>query len=307
MKKKNIEDDMSNTFVLEVGQKSAVFDVNADDLVKDVKNEEMDDEFFDKPKRKKKNKKQKNKVKKNNGFVTTILMILCIGIGIGLSYCYYEVYGSDSKDKENIDVSKNNEEELLPDGVFSTSLVERYDAYNLNSSDIYNSLYSKNKIKAENISLDYIKAVVVKRTLYLNGNYSEVEFTKDDFDRSLKELFGDKVSISDDDILGFKYDNKSKEYTYDEEKEKEEDNYKQTKKIVKSIKKKDSIEINVAVLFTSSNKVYKAPNEDSVIDGVKSSDFDIDKDYKKLNQYKYTFNYDKSSDNYILDSIELIK
>ena len=86
-----------------------------------------------------------------------------------------------------------------------------------------------------------------------------------------------------------------------------ENTYKLDRKVVKSIKKKNSIEINVAVLFTSANKVYKTPDDDSVIDGVKASDFDIDKDYTKLNQYKYTFNYDKSSDNYILDSIELIK
>ena len=66
MKKKKIEEDMSNTFVLEVGQKSAIFD---DDMAREVdENEEneMDDDFFDKPKRKKKNKnkKQKKKVKK---------------------------------------------------------------------------------------------------------------------------------------------------------------------------------------------------------------------------------------------------
>ena len=135
MKKKKIEEDMSNTFVLEVGQKSAIFDDMADDGddgLEDVKNEEVDGDFFDKPKRKKKNKnkKQKKKVKKNNGFITTILMILCIGIGVGLSYCYYEVYGNkSSKDKKNAVVLEDNEEELLPDGVFSTSLVESYDAY----------------------------------------------------------------------------------------------------------------------------------------------------------------------------------
>lgn len=313
MKKKKIEEDMSNTFVLEVGQKSAIFDDMADDGddgLEDVKNEEVDDDFFDKPKRKKKNKnkKQKKKVKKNNGFITTILMILCIGIGVGLSYCYYEVYGNNSsKDNKNAVVLEDNEEELLPDGVFSTSLVESYDAYNSNSSDIYNSLYSKDEIKVKDISLDYVKDVVVRRALYFSEDYSNISFSKDNFDRALKELFGDKVSISDDDVAGFKYDSKSKKYTYDEDREKEENDYKLDRKVVKSIKKKNSIEINVAVLFTSANKVYKTPDDDSVIDGVKASDFDIDKDYTKLNQYKYTFNYDKSSDNYILDSIELIK
>ena len=64
MKKKKIEEDMSNTFVLEVGQKSAIFDDMADDGLEDVKNEEVDDDFFDKPKRKKikiRNKKRKLK------------------------------------------------------------------------------------------------------------------------------------------------------------------------------------------------------------------------------------------------------
>ena len=313
MKKKKIEEDMSNTFVLEVGQKSAIFDDNMiDEVNENIKDEEIDDDFFDKPNRKKKNKKNKNKVqkkkvKKNNGFITTILMILCVGIGILLSYCYYEVYGSNfSKDKKSVSVSKNNEEELLPNGVFSTSLIERYNVYNLGSTNIYQALYSKDKIKAEDISLDYIKAVAVKRALYLSNDYSDVSFSKDDFDRSLKELFGDKVSISDDDISGFKYNSKSKKYIY-EDGDREDDNYRIDKKIVKSIKKKNSIEINVAVLFTSSDKVYKTPDDNGVIDGVRLSDFDIDKDYTELNQYKYTFNYDKSTDNYILDSIELIK
>ncbi len=312
MKKKKVDEDMSNTFVFEVGQKSAIFDDMADEVDENNENE-MDDDFFDKPKRKKKNKKnegkkQKKKVKKNNGFVTTILMILCIGIGIGLSYCYYEVYGSNSsKDKRNADISKDKVEELLPDGVFSTSLIERYDAYNLGSTSIYKALYSKDKIKVRDISLDYVKDVVVRRALYFSDDYSNISFSKDNFDRALKELFGDKVSILDDDVVGFKYDSKSKKYTYDEDREKEENTYKLDRKVVKSIKKKNSIEINVAVLFTSANKVYKTPNDDSVIDGVKALDFDIDKDYTKLNQYKYTFNYDKNGDNYILDSIELIK
>ena len=194
MKKKKIEEDMSNTFVLEVGQKSAIFDDMADDGddgLEDVKNEEVDDDFFDKPKRKKKNKNknQKKKVKKNNGFITTILMILCIGIGVGLSYCYYEVYGNkSSKDKKNVVVLENNEEELLPDGVFSTSLVESYDAYNSNSSDIYNSLYSKDEIKVKDISLDYVKDVVIRRALYFSDDYSNISFSKDNKYLSIKSL-----------------------------------------------------------------------------------------------------------------------
>ena len=35
--------------------------------------------------------------------------------------------------------------------------------------------------------------------------------------------------------------------------------------------------------------------------------FDIEKDYAKLNQYKYSFKYDKDNNNYYLESIELIK
>ena len=302
MKKKKIDDDMSNTFVFEVGQKSAIFD---DDFTDDIN--KKDDDFFDNSKKKKKTKQKSNK-KKNNGFIMTLLMILCICIGIGLSYCYYEVYGSNfSKEKKCTTLENEGEEKLQPNGVFSESLIERYDAYNLNDSDIYKALYSKDLLKSKDISLDYVKEVVVKRALYLNSDYSEIAFSKDDFDRALKELFGDNISVSSDDIEGFKYNSKSKKYIYEKANAKANDDYRQIRKIVKSTKNKDSIEINVAVAIITGNKVLKSLDSDSVIDGVNSSNFDIDKEYTKLNQYKYIFSYDKENDNYILDSIVLIK
>ena len=302
MKKKKIDDDMSNTFVFEVGQKSAIFD---DDFTDDIN--KKDDDFFDNSKKKKKTKQKSNK-KKNHGFIMTLLMILCICIGIGLSYCYYEVYGSNfSKEKKCTTLENKGEEKLQPNGVFSESLIERYDAYNLNDSDIYKALYSKDLLKSKDISLDYVKEVVVKRALYLNSDYSEIAFSKDDFDRALKELFGDNISVSSDDIEGFKYNSKSKKYIYEKANAKANDDYRQIRKIVKSTKNKDSIEINVAVAIITGNKVLKSLDSDSVIDGVNSSNFDIDKEYTKLNQYKYIFSYDKENDNYILDSIVLIK
>lgn len=302
MKKKKIDDDMSNTFVFEVGQKSAIFD---DDFTDDIN--KKDDDFFDNSKKKKKTKQKSNK-KKNNGFIMTLLMILCICIGIGLSYCYYEVYGSNfSKEKKCTTLENEGEEKLQPNGVFSESLIERYDAYNLNDSDIYKALYSKDLLKSKDISLDYVKEVVIKRALYLNSDYSEIAFSKDDFDRALKELFGDNISVSSDDIEGFKYNSKSKKYIYEKANAKANDDYRQIRKIVKSTKNKDSIEINVAVAIITGNKVLKSLDSDSVIDGVNSSNFDIDKEYTKLNQYKYIFSYDKENDNYILDSIVLIK
>ena len=302
MKKKKIDDDMSNTFVFEVGQKSAIFD---DDFTDDIN--KKDDDFFDNSKKKKKTKQKSNK-KKNNGFIMTLLMILCICIGIGLSYCYYEVYGSNfSKEKKCTTLENKGEEKLQPNGVFSESLIERYDAYNLNDSDIYKALYSKDLLKSKDISLDYVKEVVVKRALYLNSDYSEIAFSKDDFDRALKELFGDNISVSSDDIEGFKYNSKSQKYIYEKANAKANDDYRQIRKIVKSTKNKDSIEINVAVAIITGNKVLKSLDSDSVIDGVNSSNFDIDKEYTKLNQYKYIFSYDKENDNYILDSIVLIK
>lgn len=302
MKKKKIDDDMSNTFVFEVGQKSAIFD---DDFTDDIN--KKDDDFFDNSKKKKKTKQKSNK-KKNNGFIMTLLMILCICIGIGLSYCYYEVYGSNfSKEKKCTTLENEGEEKLQPNGVFSESLIERYDAYNLNDSDIYKALYSKDLLKSKDISLDYVKEVVIKRALYLNSDYSKIAFSKDDFDRALKELFGDNISVSSDDIEGFKYNSKSKKYIYEKANAKANDDYRQIRKIVKSTKNKDSIEINVAVAIITGNKVLKSLDSDSVIDGVNSSNFDIDKEYTKLNQYKYIFSYDKENDNYILDSIVLIK
>ena len=315
MKKKK-EADMSNTFVLEVGQKSAIFDEGLDEGLDEVNDSDevesdMDDDFFDDSKKIKKKKKQKRNKKKNNGFVTTLLMILCVGLGIGISYCYFIVYGDVlSRSKKSVKVEKSTDEELLPDGVFSKSLIEKYDSYSVNMSDIYKALYDKDKIKVEDISLEYIKSVAAKRALYLNKDSSDIAFSSDDFHKSLSELFGDKITVQDGDIVSpnFKYNSKQKEYTYDDVSDTEEsDGYKLIRKVVKSVKKDSSLEINVAVAVTLDGKVYKSLDKDSVINDLKLSDFKIDTDYTKLNQYKYIFNYDKDNDNYILDSIELMK
>ena len=85
------------------------------------------------------------------------------------------------------------------------------------------------------------------------------------------------------------------------------------RKIVKTKLDDDILTVNVdvAVIDSNEDKVYKNYSEDEKeleeVDNVVATTFDIDKDYTDLNQYKYTFNYDKDNNNYYLVSIELVK
>ena len=77
------------------------------------------------------------------------------------------------------------------------------------------------------------------------------------------------------------------------------------------MKDEDNITIYERVAFIKDDGVYKkidgSNNLSEKLDDVKPDDFNISENNDKLNRYKYTFKYDKETDNYIFESIELVK
>ncbi|MDO5003068.1 MAG: hypothetical protein Q4E39_02435 [bacterium] len=346
----NKDDEMSNTFVAEVGQKSAIFNPENNEPIEsleettfpevkidppkdmpsvlendkpdltekeqeleksDNNNDEEDDEFLE--------SKKKKKNKKRNPFITFLIIIVCLALGAFGSYYYFEIFNKTSDDKTSTEqkntnnsvVQKEDTEEILPTSTYIEKLIEKYDTTETQYKPvIYQNLYSKDKIMASDLDNEYVQKLGVANIR--NSFY----FTEDELNNSLAELFGkDKFKAVEkeieftNDCSTYKYNNKS--YTL-------EVNtgcggtstLTMKRKIVKAEKKDNNLYVNVAVALTDGNKIYKG------YDGEKATDeladytyqtFDIEKDYAKLNQYKYTFDYDKDNNNYYLESIELVK
>lgn len=336
------EEDMSNTFVAEVGQKSAIFnqeeevesleepkensfpEVKIDPptemptiLEEGKKSESQHEEKIDseeeflEAKKKKKNKKYK----KRNPFVTFLLMIICLALGAGASYYYFEVYSKtatkQNDDKEVVKKVEETEkqEEIKPSSIFVKKLIEKYDSiesqYKLKN---YMELYSKEKTIVSDLDDEYVQKIGVANIR--NNSY----FTTEELNNSLNELFGkDKFKASEKDI---EIDCNTYKYSDNSYSLKMIDacggmaKYTMARKIVKAEKNKDKLYVNVAISLTDGNKIYKTYDGEEGTEEITDytyQTFDIEKNYDKLNQYKYTFNYDEENYSYYLESIELIK
>lgn len=334
----DIDDDMSKTFIAEVGQKSAIADdeevleentnesnfpdisieppkeeINTNEIGTNIEENEVKSEYEKEP-----SMYDEPKKKKSNPLLTILLMILSLAIGIGGSYYYFKVLEKEevSTKVEEKEEAKDTAEELKPDGVFVTELIKRYD-YDAGASPmIYRNLYRNEKTEVTNIDETYIAITAAQDA----SDGWAPSFSSEELKQSIIKLYGIEIKYEDKDIKpdehgGFqyyKYDSINKGYTFTEEVGGGEGGIYMERKIVKALKSENNIEVYVApCLINPYNEVYKSMdkdgNESEKIDGVTSETFDIDKDYTKLNQYKYTFNYDSGNDNYYLVSIELVK
>ena len=340
----NNEDEMSNTFVDEVGQKSAIF--NKDDsnietldteendgnemfpevkidpptgeseILEETKKEEtleMDDEFVEK-----KDKKKANNNKKKHPFLTFLLMIICIALGAGASYYYFEVYNVKEEPKQVEDKKeevKDTIEQLQPTSRFVKKLIDRYSIdYSDSLLESYAELYAKDKTTVADLSKDYTQKLAI-----LNMD-SKASFSDEEFQDSLDQLFGkDIVKNEKKDIVissCYKFEYKDGSYVLGKSPDVCGTTavYSVKKKIVKAENNLESknITINVAVALTDGNKVYKSYDDEAktgkeeIVD-LTAEGLNMDVDYAKFNQYKYTFKYDNDNNDYYLDSIELDK
>lgn len=335
----NRDEDMSNTFVSEVGQRSAIFkkedeiesleeekentfpEVKIDpptempSVLEEKKEEtpnkieeiEEDEEFLEAKK-----KKKSKKYKKRNPFVMFLIMVICLALGAGASYYYFEIYTEKDvkEEKTETKVEENKVEEIKPTSRFINQLIEKYDASSY-SIDTYSQLYSKDKVLVNSLDATYVQQLGVSNIRHT------VSFTKEDLQESLDQLFGKDTYKAQTEDINF---NKCHKYKYSDDYYTLETGnacggtsvYTMQRKTVKAVKdiEKNKLYIDVAVAINDGNKVYKGydgTNGTEELTDVVYASFDIEKDYTKLNQYKYTFNYDKENNDYSLESVELVK
>lgn len=245
--------------------------------------------------------------KKNSGFVVFLLCVAFLLIGAGLSYYYLTVY--INKENDNRD---NNVTSLNVKGTLVNELISRID-YD-KGCGIEAGLYKKSKLTVDDMSDDYRRALVAKEAYgkKIDGN---ITFKQEEFQKAIVTLFGTTVQINDSSMTGICpnifYDAANQVYR---EQENAQCNvscsqFKTIRHIVNAEKTDKNIFIYVAVANFDqvSRKIYNVNDDNSVIQGIDGNTFDISVDYEKVNNYKYTYNYDSENNNYIFKSIELVK
>lgn len=324
------DEDMSNTFISEVGQKSAIAGENTISL-EDVKDElngisEATTDHSKETVAKKKddqNSFHNHKPKKRNPIGIIFLMILCLLLGAGGTYYYFEVMNKKQPQKlEDNNIKKEEkEEELNPDGVYIRSLIADYDFSLIDNMTIYEQLYSREKTEIKDIDEYYLRNLVgikAQRSLENRG------FSGDDFQDSVKLLFGPHFVLENKDLsdnaddagrcYSYKYNEESKNYEFQEPMGCGGTSpFSLKRKIIKATKDKEKIKINIAVAIvdSESKKVYRSYKEGvgvgDEVEKLSIDRFDMDKDYDQVNQYQYLFQYDLENNHYYLVSIEKIK
>lgn len=300
-KKKSLEREMSDTFVLDVKQKSAIALEN--------------DSYKSKKKVKKSNKSERDIFddnKKNKGPLFIILLIIvCLLLGAFSSYYYFLVYNKDSRCTSS---SVRVKEKLVMDDVFINELIDRYDIDDGIST--YKGLYLKNKLNVSDMNKDYLNYLVIKnalKDLVFNRDISKIDFNK-----SASNLFNNEVSLKNTDVF-YPFDEKNlKVFEYDSDSEvykqvdieKNNDYVNLKKKIVNVEKGNDSLDIEVVIYFDDGEKIYNEydVDNDKLVE-VKDIDYDsfnVKKDDKVFSRYKYLFNYSNETNSYYLVSINKV-
>lgn len=246
--------------------------------------------------------------KKSNSLGIFFLCIAFLLIGAGLSYYYLTVYVS----RNNIPQDNVNIKNLNPNGVLVNELISRMD-YD-NGCGINTDLYKVSNINVDNMSDDYKRALVAQEAYgkKIDGN---ITFTEEAFQKASNILFGSTVHLDDISMTNICpniiYDSANQVYrqqlgtscniTCNP--------FKTIRYVIKAEQTDKNIYIYVAVVNFDevSRKVYNVNDNNSVIQGIDGNTFDISVDYEKVNNYKYTYNYDSENNNYIFKSIELVK
>lgn len=247
--------------------------------------------------------------KKGNGLAIFVLCIAFALIGAGASYYYLTVYMHKGQEQS---APKEEAKELSAKGVLVNELISRIDYSNCG---INVDLYKKSKTTVSDMNEDYKRLLIVKEAI---GKRVEknITFSSEDFSNASNVLFGSIDKLNDQSITtscpNITYDDANKLYKVDQNtpcNQTECGPLKNIRYVVKAEKTDSNIFIYVAVAAFDEigKKVYNLNDSSSVIQSIDGSVFDIKNDYQKVNNYKYTFNYDSSNNNYIFKSIELVK
>lgn len=321
-KKKELEEtqDMSMTFIAEVGQKSAVADDTLSDIagIADVKVDPPTKEELDNFQA---NFNDKNNHNKKGIIIAVALMILCLIIGFCSSKFLFNDKGNKKVENTKKTVEKekkkdSSDEIISTDSLFIKDLISRYN-YQYSDDYVYEILYSKDEISVKDMEEDYLQMLTAIKA---NKNPVLVHFTSEDFQEASTLLFGNQVALDNKDISFDKcnkiiFDEESNTYSSELSDGCSVSSPLMLKdSVIKVQKTKDTLEVDVAIAMIDekADKVYKKydlenKKGEEELEDKKASDFDIASDYSDLNQYKYVFDYDLSNNNYYLNRIELIK
>ncbi|MBQ6538869.1 MAG: hypothetical protein IJL76_01140 [Bacilli bacterium] len=297
--------ELSNTFVDEVGQKSAVANLE-DEIVEKRERKEV----------KEVKKVEAEKVKSNKPFKVFIIALICLLVGAIASYCYFELL--DDGNNKVVVKYKNKSAKVGydKDSITLKYLVDDYDYVGNFQVNVYNFLYSADEINVKDMEQDYLKLLAIKKAdTDRDGIVSSIEFND-----AVDYLFGGEIEfnndeIKTDDILCAKYSYENGEYKKEDKECKGTSELRLQRKVVdvKELKDKMEVTVVVAILDNEKDKVGKTLAYDEnggqslgdELEGVSAKDFVIDTSADDLNKFIYTFKYSKDNKNYYLENIKL--
>lgn len=253
-------------------------------------------------------------------FITFIIGI-CLG-GI-VMYYYLDIYKEKDNKKDTTnnstlktdDNEKNNVKDLSANSYLVNRLISGMH-YN-DGTNGEKTLYINKKSLAKELDENYLDMLMMKEAFRKNKDFSN-KVTVRNLEEARTNLFGKnyEVVIHTDKEIGncptFEYSSSDKTYT------KQNSNCNITNDInIKyetlkaTIKEKEEVNIYEVVAFIKDNKIYKSidgfSNVSNEIKDADADEFDIKSNKDKLSQFKYNFKYDSNTDNYVFDSIELVK
>lgn len=262
---------------------------------------------------------------KPKGSRTALKVIFSLLIGIliggGALYCYDHFYKKCDADKvDNKKETKkdtkvdNGVKELNIDSYLVTKLMAGI--HFIDGSISEKTLYIEDKTKVKDLDNNYVDNLLLKEGYRVTSSFTD-KISISDLEQARLNLFGKdyEIIIPTDKEVGscpvFNYDVATKTY----KKSNEECNITSDISIKyvtvsATIKEKDNISIYERVAFVNDDGVYKkidgSNNLSEKLD-VAVKEFNIKENNDQLNRYKYTFKYDKETDNYVFESIELVK
>ena len=261
------------------------------------------------------------KPKKNLTWLKVLLaLVIGIGLGGGSIYYYDNYYKKEDKKETTVKVVKENKEEkketeLSIDSALVKKLIN--EMHYVDGSTNEKTLYIEKKTLAKDLDSEYVNNLLMMEA-YRNKTSYEDSVSVKNLEDARKSLFGKnyEIIVPTDKEVGacpiFKYDSQNRTYSKSAEKCSLNSDIKIVYNTSKaSIKEKEYINIYETVAFISEEKIYKSidgsNNLKFEVKDIEFDEFDIRENYKELNQYKYNFKYDKDTDNYVFESIELVK
>lgn len=239
------EEEMSKTFIADVGQKSAIVDdtellgdnekalgatfpdikvepPKENDKVKEETTESNDQIESSEQKEEPQNKEEirdnnintnmyEKKPKKRNPLITILLMLLCLALGAGGTYYYFEIYcDKDNNDKIETTTEKeekDNEIESL-ETVNEEAVTLYNNIYNANYSGIDDIYFTAKKVEAKDIenNLAFATALtIMQNNLIEKGNKNPYTNIGDGFTEAELQ---NQVAL----LFGEKYEMKNQDY-----------------------------------------------------------------------------------------------